>query len=171
VVALAEKWRPDVNTPFPLSRHPESASRAVWQGLHPGGSSAPPPPPVLGTGFALFPLFPFPSSADAPAGGRATAVDAISRLLKGMGNTSTQVADTLRAAGIRGRRDATSFQNPVVRYLNRSLTIGGRLDVVQGGAGLRLTQGGQAQETGLPAPVQEFLDAFRQGLYPDLEET
>src|SRR5262249_31107592 len=56
-------------------------------------------------------------------------VEAISHVLQGMGSSPDQVAVTLRAASVQGQRDSTSFMNPVVRYLNRSLNIGGRLGV------------------------------------------
>jgi hypothetical protein len=97
------------------------------------------------------------------------AVDDISKLLNGMGNTSDEVAETLRAARVRGLRDSSSFLNPIVRFLNRSLTIGGKLEVGAGGSKLRLQKGGKVQEVDLPAAVQDFLDAFHRGNYPDLE--
>ena len=56
-------------------------------------------------------------------------MDAISQLLGGMGSTPDQVAETLRQARVRGMRDSTSFMNPVVRHLNRTLNIGSRLEV------------------------------------------
>ena len=66
-------------------------------------------------------------------------------------------------------RDSTSFMNPVVGHLNRTLNIGGRLEVGAGGTVLRLQLEGKVQKVPLPLPVQAFLDCFHRGLYPDLE--
>jgi len=96
-------------------------------------------------------------------------VDAISQVLEAMGSTADQVAETLRQARVRGMRDSTSFLNPVVRHLNRTLNIGGRLEVGAGGTVLLLQREGKAKEVPLPLPVQAFLDCFHRGLYPDLE--
>jgi hypothetical protein len=96
-------------------------------------------------------------------------VDAIGQWLEEMGSTPEQVAATVRAAGVHGVRDSTSFMSPVVRCLNRSLNIGGRLEVGAGGAVLRLLYEGKLREVPLPMPVQVFLDGFHRGLYPDLE--
>jgi hypothetical protein len=90
-------------------------------------------------------------------------------MLEGMGSTPDQVAAAVRAAHVLGRRDSTSFMNPVVRYLNRSLNIGGRLEVGAGGTRLLLQLDGRLQEVVLPLAVQGFLDCFHRGLYPDLE--
>jgi hypothetical protein len=94
----------------------------------------------------------------------------IAELLSKMGATPDEVATTVRSIRVRGRRDSTSFLNPVVRYLNRNLTIGGKLEVGAGGTVLRLQRNGQLQEVTLPVAVQVFLDGFHRGLYPDLEE-
>ena len=96
-------------------------------------------------------------------------MDAISQKLEALGSTPDQVAETLRRERIQGMRDSTSFMNPVVRHLNRTLNIGGRLEVGAGGTVLRLQQGGKVKELPLPVPVQAFLDCFHRGLYPDLE--
>lgn len=98
-------------------------------------------------------------------------MEEISRLLEGAGSTPDEVAAALRAARVEGLRDSTSFMNPVVRYLNRNLNIGGKLEVGAGGAVLRLLRGGKLHEVPLPLPVQVFLDGFHRGLYPDLETT
>lgn len=56
--------------------------------------------------------------------------------------------------------------NPIARYLNRSLDIGGRLEIGASGSVLRLVRGGKVREVNLPLPVQVFLDGFHRGLYP-----
>jgi hypothetical protein len=96
-------------------------------------------------------------------------MDQILQLLAAMGDTADAVAATLRAEGIRGHRDSPSFQNPIVRYLNRHLNIGHRLEVGAGGSVLRVISGGRVQEAGLSEPVRDFLQRFHQGLYDDLE--
>jgi hypothetical protein len=96
-------------------------------------------------------------------------VEAIGQLLEALGSTPDKVAEALRRARVRGLRDSTSFMNPVVRHLNRTLNIGGRLEVGAGGTVLRLQRGGEVKEVPLPLPVQAFLDCFHRGLYPDLE--
>jgi hypothetical protein len=70
---------------------------------------------------------------------------------------------------VKGLRDSTSVMNPVVRYLNRTLDIGGRLEVGAGGTKLWLQLGGRLRDVPLPSAVQGFLDGFHRGLYPDLE--
>src|SRR4051794_34019952 len=93
----------------------------------------------------------------------------IAQLLDSMGPTPDQVAATLRAARVRGMRDSTSFRNPVIRYLNQNLDIGGRLEVSAGGTTLHLLLGGKVKQVTLPVAVQGFLDCFHRGPYPDLE--
>jgi hypothetical protein len=96
-------------------------------------------------------------------------MDSIAALLGAMGATPDEVAGKLRTAGVRGLRDSTSFMNPVVRHVNRNLSVGGRMEVGAGGAVLRLHLGGKLREVPLPVAVQVFLDGFHRGLYPDLE--
>jgi hypothetical protein len=86
-----------------------------------------------------------------------------------MGSTPDEVAATIRAASVKGLRDSPSFLNPLVRYINRNLDVGGRLEVGAGGTVLRLQLRGKVREVALPVAVQGFLDCFHRGLYPDLE--
>jgi hypothetical protein len=81
-------------------------------------------------------------------------------MLEAMGSTPDEMGETLRQVRVPGMRDSTSFMNPVVRYLNRTLDIGGRLEVGAGGSVLRLLLEGRVQEVPLPLPVQAFLDCF-----------
>ncbi len=92
-------------------------------------------------------------------------------LLERTGDTPDEVAAALRAARVKGLRDSTWFMNPVVRSLNRSLDVGGKLEVGAGGAVLSLLLDGKLREVPLPLPMQVFLDGFHRGLYPDLEAT
>jgi hypothetical protein len=97
-------------------------------------------------------------------------VDKISQTLEGMGTLPDQVAEAIRRERVLGLRDSTSFMNPVIRYLNRTLNIGGKLEVGAGGTVLRLVHDGRLKQVTLPLPVQVLLDGFHRGLYPDLEE-
>lgn len=96
-------------------------------------------------------------------------MEQICRVLETMGATAAEVATTLRAERVQGMRDSSSFMNPVVRHLNRTLNIGGRLEVGAGGTTLRLFLDGKVKQVTLPGAVQEFLEGFHRGLYPDLE--
>ena len=97
-------------------------------------------------------------------------MDGIKQLLGQAGSTPDEIAAALRAASVLGLRDSTSFMNPIVRFINRNLDIGGKLEVGAGGTILRLLHDGKCQEITLPLPVQVFLEGFHRGLYPELEE-
>jgi hypothetical protein len=96
-------------------------------------------------------------------------MDQILGLLAVIGTSPDEIAATLRRAWIRGVRGSTSFLNPIVRYLNQNLDIGGRLVVSVDGTATHLLSGGQLQQVPLPIAVQAFLNCFDRGLYPDLE--
>jgi len=90
--------------------------------------------------------------------------------LTNLGSTAEAVAAALLAAGVRGRRDNTASHNPVVRYLNRTLDIGGRLEIGAAGDRLYMYREGSCQSLELPPAVRDFLAAFHRGDYPDLEQ-
>lgn len=96
-------------------------------------------------------------------------MDAISRMPEAPGSAPGQVAESLRQARVQGMRDGTSLMNPIVRHLDRTLDIGGRLEVVAGSTVLRLQLEGKVREVPIPVAVQAFLDSFHRGLYTDLE--
>jgi hypothetical protein len=98
-------------------------------------------------------------------------LDAIENLLAAMGDTPDAVANAIRSRGVRGMRDSPSLFNPVVRYLNRALAVGSRLEVGVSGTVLRLQLAGKVREVPLPPAVQEFLRAFHEGRFPDLEQS
>jgi hypothetical protein len=91
----------------------------------------------------------------------------ISRLLESMGAIPDEVAATVRTAKVQGLIESSSFLNPIVRYLNRSLNIGGRLEIGAAGMHLRMQYGGTFYEVCLPPAAQEFLDRFHACRYPD----
>ena len=88
--------------------------------------------------------------------------------LEALGDTADAVAARLRTAGVVGRRDSAAFENPLVRYLNRTLDIGGRLEVGASGETLYLFRDGTAVAISIPNPVRDFLVAFHRSEYPDL---
>ena len=90
-------------------------------------------------------------------------------LLVGLGATADEINATLRADGLRARRQNTSFDNPIVRYLYRHLDIGGRLDIPLGSSVLTIAREGTWLSIPLPLPVCDFLDRFHGGQYPQLE--
>ncbi|HEV8061635.1 MAG TPA: hypothetical protein VGP68_17270 [Gemmataceae bacterium] len=97
-------------------------------------------------------------------------MDRIAALLAGIGSTPEEIALALRNKSIRGHRGNRFFSNPVVRYLNRHLDIGGLIEVDQSGSILRVVQYGKVREMSLPAGISSFLDRFEQGEYRELEE-
>lgn len=72
----------------------------------------------------------------------------IERALAGMWGTPDRVAEAIRA--VRGLRGSTSSLNPVVHYLNRTVDIGGRVEVEVGGSVLRLRRGNKVSESAPP---------------------
>lgn len=90
--------------------------------------------------------------------------------LEQMGSNADEVAAALRAKGVQGARNAVRVLNPVVRYVQNALRQDNLdLDVMTGKT-MRLHGGVVGkQEVELPAAVNQFLDAFNRGAYPDLE--
>lgn len=97
-------------------------------------------------------------------------MDQIVALLTALGNTPEEVAANLQDDGIRGFRSERSFHNPIIRYLNRHLDIGGLLEIVPETGVLRIVREGKVRETPLPTGTASFLKQFHQGLHPNLEE-
>jgi hypothetical protein len=94
----------------------------------------------------------------------------VQKALDGLGNSAAAVAGTLRASGIQGVRNTARFLNPVVRFIQQSLPSSFLdMDLTRPNT-LRLKlQDGSSIDVDLPAPVRDFLHAFDQGAYPDLE--
>jgi hypothetical protein len=93
----------------------------------------------------------------------------IKGLLEALGSTADEVAAALKAEGARGVRHAVHMLNPVVRYLQRHLLGDASVDVMQPDKARLTFGGGRKEETPLPEPVRQFLDAFNRGAYPELE--
>jgi hypothetical protein len=89
---------------------------------------------------------------------------AIDRALNDLGDTSAQVAQTLRTKGIKGRA-VGARSCPIFNYLK-----------ILSYRSAGVTQNYIADEEGLPLvgttpAVHHFIADFDRGLYPDLEET
>ncbi len=90
-------------------------------------------------------------------------------MLHQLGGTADEVAASLRNQGIRGVRNTVRFLNPVVRYVQGQVPAARGIDVMSGDAVRIVLPDGTRQNVPLPPPVKDFLDAFNQGRYPDLE--
>jgi hypothetical protein len=90
-------------------------------------------------------------------------------MLEGLGSTPDEVADTLRAAGIKGVRNTVRFLNPIVRYAHTITADVYGIDIILGDR-LRIVFATKREvEVAVPEAVLRFLDRFHQGCYPDLE--
>ncbi|HVX13332.1 MAG TPA: hypothetical protein VHC22_19260 [Pirellulales bacterium] len=94
--------------------------------------------------------------------------DNLQKLLDQMGANSEEVASTLRAAGVQGVRNTVRVLNPIVRYVQNMLRRDNLDADVMTGNTIRI-HGAGGQEVVLPKAIVDFLDAFNQGTYPDLE--
>ena len=92
-------------------------------------------------------------------------------MLDALGNTPDEVADFLRARGIKGIRNTTRFLNPIVRYAHTLTSNVHGIDIIQGIKLRIIFAKGEVTEIPVPQTVQEFLDLFHRGRYPDLEMT
>ena len=86
-----------------------------------------------------------------------------------LGETPDVVAEWLRAAGIKGIRNAARFLNPIVRFAHGKINDVYGIDLIMGDR-LRIVHvDGQTSEVTVPEPVLRLLERFHHGLYPDLE--
>src|SRR5437763_14459229 len=93
----------------------------------------------------------------------------IGGILSGLGNSADEIANTLRTAGVQGVRNTVRFLNPIVRYCQIHLLVDNyALDMMLPGI-LRIHIPDGHKDIPLPQPVTEFLEAFDQGRYADLE--
>jgi hypothetical protein len=90
-------------------------------------------------------------------------------MLDALGNTPEEVAFALRTRGIRGIRNTVRFLNPIVRYAySMSEGVYG-IDIIQRDKLRIVFADEQVTEVPVPPAVQEFLEEFHRGRYPDLE--
>jgi hypothetical protein len=94
----------------------------------------------------------------------------VEMLLNTLGDTLDEIAAALLSHGVQGVRNTVRNLNPVVRYLAPHIRVDAfYLDVMQGDR-VRLThRNGKKEETVMPEPVRQFMDAFNRGKYPELE--
>src|SRR5262245_36575476 len=96
--------------------------------------------------------------------------DAIPPLLTALGKTAREVASVLRADRITARRGDTTFRNPIVRYINRHLDIGGHMIIPIEGGVLTVVREEARQTIPIPDAVYAFLHRFHNGAFPFLEQ-
>ena len=90
-------------------------------------------------------------------------------MLEELGNTPDEVADSLRAKGIKGVRNTVHILNPIVRYALTRRPDAKGIDLILGERLRTVFADGQVSEIAVPEPVLRFLEAFHQGHYADME--
>lgn len=91
------------------------------------------------------------------------------KILHSLGNTPQLVATTLKGCGIQGVRNTVRLLNPIVRFVHRQLRADlVSLSIVDGALCMERPYGTKVKVT-IPPSVCEFLEAFNQGCFPDLE--
>ena len=90
-------------------------------------------------------------------------------LLANLGSTADEVAATIKAHGIQGIRNTVRFLNPLIRYLQTQMQLNPlTMDLILGDRLRMRHDNGTQEETPIPQAVLQFLDAFNQGVYPEL---
>jgi len=87
-----------------------------------------------------------------------------------LGTTPAEVAASLATRGVKGVRNTVRILNPIVRFLQTRLRVDATaLDVIAGDK-VRLRYGkGPSESAAVPQPVQQFIEEFNRGGYPELE--
>jgi hypothetical protein len=83
--------------------------------------------------------------------------------------TPDEVADSLRARGIKGVRNTVRILNPIVRYVSALRPDAQVIDLIQVDRLRIVFASGEVTEVAVPEPVLQFLVMFHRGEYPDLE--
>src|SRR5262245_12220451 len=96
-------------------------------------------------------------------------LDQVAASLRCMGDTAGEVHWTLLRLSIRGIRGATTFANPVLRYLLRRRDHAGDYEIPFHSQELIVRLDRQQFTLLLPLAVTEFLERFHEGLYPNIE--
>ena len=93
----------------------------------------------------------------------------VAKLLRGLGNTADEVAASLRLRGIQGVRNTVRRLNPIVRYIESVVVDAWNSNVTTGDTlSMNFRDGGKT-EVALPQAVRQFLKAFNNGVYAELE--
>ena len=90
-------------------------------------------------------------------------------MLDELGTTPDEVADFLRARGIKGVRNTVRILNPIVRYATAQLPDARVIDLIQVDRLRIVFASGEVTEVPVPEGVLRFLETFHRGEYPDLE--
>ena len=96
--------------------------------------------------------------------------ETLSTVLRQLGNSADEIAATLNAQKITGVRNTVRFLNPIVRYVQQALSIGPfNVDLTEPET-LRVAVEGTSIHTMLGQPIKDFLRAFDEGEYPELDQ-
>jgi hypothetical protein len=90
-------------------------------------------------------------------------------MLEELGKTPDEVADSLRARGIKGVRNTVRILNPIVRYALTRTPDAREIDLILGDRLRTVFAQGKTTEVAVPKPVLQFLEAFHRGQFSDLE--
>jgi hypothetical protein len=90
-------------------------------------------------------------------------------MLDALGTTPDEVADSLRARGIKGVRNNARYLNPIVRYATAVTPDVYGIDIIYEDRLRIVFADGRVIEVPVPLAVLAFLDLFHRGGYPDLE--
>src|SRR5262249_49464199 len=93
----------------------------------------------------------------------------VAKLLQELGPSADQVASTLRVKAIQGVRNTVRLLNPIVRYIESQVADVWNLNVITGETLSMTLRDGRKEEVALTEAVKQFLKAFNQGAYADLE--
>jgi hypothetical protein len=94
----------------------------------------------------------------------------LSLALDALGNSAAEVAATLKAERVQGVRHTARFLNPLVVFIEATLSLPPlSAEILENGTlRIRLADGALV-EVPLSDPIKGFLEAFNRGAHPDLE--
>ena len=93
----------------------------------------------------------------------------VARLLQDLGSTPAEVASALKVKGVQGVRNTVRTLNPIVRCILLQAIDVWNLNIVQGNTLSMNFRDGRKATVALPRAVQQFLESFNRGTYPELE--
>src|SRR5438093_7918356 len=93
----------------------------------------------------------------------------VAKLLQDLGQTPTEVASALKDKGFQGVRHTVRTLNPIVRYVESQIADAWNINIVQGNTLSMNFRDGRKATVALPRAVQQFLESFNRGTYPELE--
>jgi hypothetical protein len=96
--------------------------------------------------------------------------DAVVTLLGELGGSPDEIAQSFVRHGICARKGNTCFDNPIVRFINRQMDVGGRMHIALGSDLLTIARDGSWHTVRLPEPVCSFLARFHAGEFPQIEQ-